>query len=1229
MCGAGAKPKKKHVLGSEAYPLEGVIKGGRSTLLLGPPGAGKTSILKMLGGRLNKQKSFSGGVSFFGIDTNKLKTPRWATFVGQEDIHQPSLTTLETLEFAWKCIRPSEGDTSRQDQLIELIGGREKFDQARKLSQATVDFFLRILMIYKCKDTIVGTQDGLMKGISGGERRRVTLGEMLVTGGKIWLCDEISTGLDSNSTSEICHFLVFAAKTLNTNCVVALLQPAPDVIELFEDILLIAEGQIIYHGPTNQAKDYFENMGFICPGRKDLGDFLQDIPTTAGLKFLSAESMKDPLVPKNVPQFVKKWRESSLFQAQHADVVAEHLKTDSGDMTKEMFMMLDDKPMPTWMESMNLVLGRSWELRKRNFAVVVGRVVQNVMMGLIFGSLFWQISDDEWYLRSMICFQMLGFMQAGTIGPINQMSKERAIFYKHRDAALYTGTHFAVAETLTLLPFNCFDALVFGNMLYWMCGMAPDLEAWAIFMALAIMYAVCMNQHAAAFAYALPNESASFTAAVMFILLYMVFAGAIATPDVIPGWLKWMYWINPQAWCYQALAINEFRSSKYDGVMVDGQRVCNYGGQQIPGRCGDFFLENRQFKTTDFYLWGAFVVTGIWILITFMIQCYALNSLKYETPKSTIDGDEEEEEAIDANPVSNRWFQGEAPEHRLLAVTDEVEELCIPCEATTFCFKDVTYSVPGRDDPNQRYNILNHVTGWAKPGKMCALMGASGAGKTTLMDVLAGRKTEGEFEGQICINGHIVVDGAVAQSQAAVAKFARSVGYVEQFGQHNETSTIIEALRFSAALRCSGGAGSDEQRAATRARFVDQVAKMLQLDIIADKLVMYTSIEENKRLTIGVEVVANPAVLFLDEPTSGLDARAAMIVMDSMKRIADTGRTVLATIHQPNIDIFSKFDGLLLLGKDGSKGGFTTYFNESIWEPSSSVAGDERFILENYFNDISLKKLPPNFNTATWMLNVIEEDRSQNWCYYYETHALHDANLDMADAMMSTKLGAGVPDSYQASTRTQFAEVLHRTTIQYWRSPSFSFSRLFVIFFVSGLVALIFQQQEYTNAAAVQSRCSVIAFMVMLGGIYNLYTMIPFFTSQRAVFYRERSAGMYSNAAYVFSTWVEIPYLALETLLGVNTMYWLIGFNQDGMFPWVYYNLCYFVYLCLQTFMGMVLSALMPNVMASQLIAALFINICSLFAGTAVPANKIPDYYKELYWFSPQKWAQEGVITTQ
>jgi ABC-type multidrug transport system permease subunit len=370
-------------------------------------------------------------------------------------------------------------------------------------------------------------------------------------------------------------------------------------------------------------------------------------------------------------------------------------------------------------------------------------------------------------------------------------------------------------------------------------------------------------------------------------------------------------------------------------------------------------------------------------------------------------------------------------------------------------------------------------------------------------------------------------------------------------------------------------------------------------------------------------------VLFLDEPTSGLDARAAMIVMDSMKRIADTGRTVLATIHQPNIDIFSKFDGLLLLGKDGNRGGFTTYFNESIWEPDPFVVASDRFLLENYFNEISLKKLPNNFNTATWMLNVIEEDRSQNWCYYYENHELHDSNEELAASIMSTQLGVGVPDTYVAPAKVQYSEVLYRTIIQYWRSPSFSFSRLFVIFFVSGLVALIFEQQDYKNAAAVQSRCSVIAFMVMLGGIYNLYTMIPFFTSQRAVFYRERSAGMYNNAAYVFSTWVEIPYLALETLLGVNTMYWLIGFRDDTMFPWVYYNLCYFLYLALQTFMGMVLSALMPNVMASQLIAALFINICSLFAGTSVPPSKIPDYYKFLYWFSPQKWAQEGVLTTQ
>jgi ABC-type multidrug transport system permease subunit len=121
---------------------------------------------------------------------------------------------------------------------------------------------------------------------------------------------------------------------------------------------------------------------------------------------------------------------------------------------------------------------------------------------------------------------------------------------------------------------------------------------------------------------------------------------------------------------------------------------------------------------------------------------------------------------------------------------------------------------------------------------------------------------------------------------------------------------------------------------------------------------------------------------------------------------------------------------------------------------------------------------------------------------------------------------------------------------------------------------------------------------------------------------------MYGNFAYVLSSWIEIPYIAVETIIGVNTMYWLIGFDGD-ISVWIYYNVIYFLYLTAQTYMGMVISALMPNVVSSQIIAALFINICSLFAGTVCPEANIPDYYKFLYWASPQKWAQEGVIVTQ
>ncbi|GAB2273764.1 transcription factor [Dionaea muscipula] len=201
-----------------------------------------------------------------------------------------------------------------------------------------------------------------------------------------------------------------------------------------------------------------------------------------------------------------------------------------------------------------------------------------------------------------------------------------------------------------------------------------------------------------------------------------------------------------------------------------------------------------------------------------------------------------------------------------------------------------------------RLQLLCEVTGTFRPGVLTALMGVSGAGKTTLLDVLAGRKTGGYVEGDIRISGF----------PKKHETFARISGYCEQTDVHSPQVTVRESLIFSAFLRLPNEVTKEEKM-----MFVDEVMELVELDDLKDALVGLPGVtglstEQRKRLTIAVELVANPSIIFMDEPTSGLDARAAAIVMRTVRNTVDTGRTVVCTIHQPSIDIFEAFDDVMV-----------------------------------------------------------------------------------------------------------------------------------------------------------------------------------------------------------------------------------------------------------------------------------------------------------------------------
>jgi ATP-binding cassette, subfamily G (WHITE), member 2, SNQ2 len=254
-------------------------------------------------------------------------------------------------------------------------------------------------------------------------------------------------------------------------------------------------------------------------------------------------------------------------------------------------------------------------------------------------------------------------------------------------------------------------------------------------------------------------------------------------------------------------------------------------------------------------------------------------------------------------------------------------------------WEGVSYHVPVPDGTRQ---LLSDVYGYVKPGMLTALMGASGAGKTTCLDVLAKRKNIGVVRGDILVNGH-----------PTGPDFARSTAYAEQMDVHEGTATVREAMRFSAYLRQPFDVPKEEKNA-----YVEEMIDLLELHDLADAVVHTLDPAARKRLTIGVELAGKSGLLlFLDEPTSGLDAQSARNLIHILRRLADQGQAILCTIHQPSSLLFESFDRLLLL----ENGGHTVYFGD---------VGPNSCVVRDYFARYGAI-CPQDANIAEYMLGAI------------------------------------------------------------------------------------------------------------------------------------------------------------------------------------------------------------------------------------------------------------------
>ncbi|CAK4652166.1 hypothetical protein LEN26_007161 [Aphanomyces euteiches] len=522
-------------------------------------------------------------------------------------------------------------------------------------------------------------------------------------------------------------------------------------------------------------------------------------------------------------------------------------------------------------------------------------------------------------------------------------------------------------------------------------------------------------------------------------------------------------------------------------------------------------------------------------------------------------------------------------------ITNEVRSAVAP---VTLAFQKLSYSVPNPKKGEPELKLLTEVSGFALPGTITALMGSTGAGKTTLMDVIAGRKTAGKITGDILLNGYPATDLALQ----------RCTGYCEQMDVHSESATFREALTFSAILRQP----SEVSREAKLA-FVEECLNMLELTSLGDTIVRGSSVEQMKRLTIGVELAAAPSVLFLDEPTSGLDARSAKLVMSGIRKIATTGRTVACTIHQPSAEVFEMFDSLLLL----KRGGQAVYFGE---------LGQNSSNLINYFTRIpDSPPLLEDANPATWMLECIGagvevKNRTTNVDFvqiFEESPEYKDlkAGLDKYAHPSPDLPELKFTKKRAASPATQCRMLVQRFMRMYWRKATYNLTRPFVSIFLAVLFGLVFCRLNYYTFAGATSASGMIFVTALFLSLISFVSVLPMATSDRDVFYRERASQTYSSTWYfVGSTVAELPYVFFNGFLFTAIYFPFVGFKG--------------------TFLDALMAYAAPRVEIAALMGILIQSIYFLFMGFNPPSSSIKSYYRWLYHITPQKYSLAAMTAT-
>ena len=1157
----------------------GYVEPGEMLFVLGRPGSGCSTFLRAAANK--SQLSVSGDVRYSNKPASDFaKNHRRETiYLPEEDKHIAALSVRETVRFALRMSLPAKDRKSLPlDELVVTMA--------------------RMFGLEGVLDTPVG--GAFFPGVSGGERKRVSIAEVLASGSTVQCFDNSTRGLDSSTALDFVKALRLLTDVGQKTTLATLYQAGENIYERFDKVLVLQDGHEVFFGPTNQARAYFEDLGFVYQQGQTTSEFLTTVTDPSQRIACNGTAASDI---RTAEQLAQAFKRSTQFQALQKDInAAQQVSTDL---------------IPTSHYNLSYPIQifecfkREWILTKAQRRIYYTKWITTVILSLVCGSEYFDIQDNAQgaYTRGgIILFALIlnGWQQ---FPELFSAHTNRPILERQAALAMYRPSSVALARIIIDIPLITVQHAFFMISFYFLARLQVDAGKFFYFYFVLLLSTINFSNLLRLFAYYVPTLDDCFRYGGTASTITVIFCGyLIPAPEMRP-YFGWLHWISPLYYAYEALSVSEFAgrtltcdsSELLPSVSATGiqNQVCPIRGatpgqQNVPGLD---YLATYGFQF-DHRWRNVGILIGI--ACAYMFASALGSEIMQFTPQGGIPV------VFTKRPGAgqmNTTFVKEDPERSGSESPPDSESALKTRPHYTgpsLTWRNLEVSIGEK-------HILKGISGYVRPGDFIALCGASGAGKTTMLTALSQTNFVGTLEGQVRFGG-----------RPLDKSFKKVTGFAQQQDLHEGTATVREAFEFSALLRQPDTYSRSEKLA-----YVDRVLEMLDLTHLQHALIgdeeTGLGVEQKKRVTIGVELAARPKILFADEPTSGLDSQGAVAIVGYLSRLAQSGQAVLVTIHQPSASLFNSFDKLLALSSEGRQ----LYFG-----PVRSVIS---YLAERG------AVAPPDANPAEFVLETvgagINNDSSAKSSAWAETWRDSDEarriadDIEVIESNFSSDSTGGVASdtSFNASTFTQTYLLTQRMLKNQWRQTAYAYSKLWVHIIQALLLGFTFYQLG-TSPQELQNRAlDVFALLFLVNTIVNTILARFFFAR---LFWEFREGPSYTYSWITLCSASILAEVPGGFLCGV--VYYLLWYFLSGLplgQPAGYTFLFILTYELFEILFGLFMMAMSPDLGFAGNVLVFLVATCNWFNGIVVPYSQIQVFWRYwMYYLNPFTYLFGGLV---